>query len=74
MVIIPLKYLSNICRSLDLSLIKCQREFYLSWSKNRIISQVLSTASVPANPPAATVTAKFITGTTFQITPEFMSL
>ena len=33
-VTIPLKYFSNCCRSLDLSLINCEIELDLSWTKD----------------------------------------
>ena len=33
-VVVPLKYLSNFWRSLDLPLISCEIELDLSWSKN----------------------------------------
>ena len=32
-IVVPLKYLSNIWRFLDLSLINCELELDLSWSK-----------------------------------------
>ena len=36
-VTIPLKYLSNFWRSLDLSLLSCEEEFDLKWSKNCVL-------------------------------------
>ena len=45
----PLKYLSNLCRSLDLSLINCEMELDLSWPKDFIISEISRTAAVAAN-------------------------
>ena len=35
-VVIPLKYLSNFWRSLDISLINCEVELILTWSKNYV--------------------------------------
>ena len=35
--IIPLKHLSNFCRSLKIPLINCEIEFILSWSTNCVI-------------------------------------
>ena len=45
----PLKYLSNLCRSLDLPLINCEMELDLSWPKDFIISEILRAAAVAAN-------------------------
>ena len=38
-VFVPLKYLSNFWRCLDLLLINCEIELDLSWSRNCIISE-----------------------------------
>ena len=60
-VVVPVKYLSKFWRSLDLSLINCEIEFHLSWSRYRIISEISRTAAVTrnsnANPPV--LNAKF---------------
>ena len=54
-VLIPLKYLSNFWRYLDLSLINCEIELDLLWLRNYIISEISRTAAVAAelnaNPP-----------------------
>ena len=54
-VIVPLKYLSNFQRSLDLSLINCKLELDLSFSIKSIISKINRIPTVPAdidgNPP-----------------------
>ena len=39
-VVVPLKYLSNFWRFLDLPLINCEIELDLSWSKECIISEI----------------------------------
>ena len=36
-VVIPLKHLSNIWRSLNIPLINCEVELILTWSKNRVL-------------------------------------
>ena len=51
-VVVPLKYLSNFWRSLDLLLITCEIELDLSWSKEAIISEISITLRVPLNPDA----------------------
>ena len=68
---IPLKYLSNLWRSLNLPLIKCAIELDLSWSKECIISETSITSEVPgksdANPPVPGRAAIQKTSATFQI-------
>ena len=39
-VIVPLKYLSNFWRSVDLPLISREKEFDLTWSKDCLISGI----------------------------------
>ena len=73
-VVVSLKYLSNCYRSLDLALINCEIELYLSWLTNCITSELSRTAPVAsnqsANPPvqlsaaAATTSARFQTNAT----------
>ena len=46
-IVIPLKYLSNFWRSLDLPLIECQVEIILTWSKNCVLADM----AVANNPP-----------------------
>ena len=60
-VVIPLKYLSNFWRSLDIPLINCEVELILTWSKNCVLADMLVNA-VP-NPPIVPPT-----GATFKIT------
>ena len=70
-VVVPLKYLSNFWRSLDLPLINCEIELDLSWSKECIISEISKTSRIPgnadANLPVPAVAAIQTTGATFQI-------
>ena len=54
-VVIPLKYLSNFWRSLNIPLINCEVELILTWSKNCVLADM----TVANNPP---------TGLEFQIT------
>ena len=53
-IVIPLKYLSNFWRSLDIPLINCEVELILTWSKNCVLADM----TVANNPP---------TGLEFQI-------
>ena len=72
-VVIPLKYLSNFGRSLDLPLINCEVKLDLSWSRYCIISAVSRTPAVPAIPPVPAVQATQTTGATFELaTQSFM--
>ena len=48
-VVVPLKYLSNFWRSLDLLLINCEMKLDLLWSKYCILSEISRTPAVPAN-------------------------
>ena len=70
-VFVQLKYLSNFWRSLDLSLIKCEIDLDLSWSKECIISEASATPRIPGNPaanPSVEEVAKIqTTSVTFQI-------
>ena len=63
-VVVPLKYLSNFLRYLDLSFINCETELYLPWSKECIISEILRTSAIREN---NRVTATETIGVTFQI-------
>ena len=68
-VVVPLKYLSNFWRSLDLPLINCERELYLKWSKNCVISEISRTfrAFDPKVNLVEYEVGKATTGATFQI-------
>ena len=48
-VVVPLKYLSNFWRYLDITLIICEGEPDLAWSGNLIISKILSNSDVCAD-------------------------
>ena len=56
---VPLKYLSNFCRSLEMPLINCRVELSLRWIENC----VLTTAAIGANAKASGVDS-----VTFKIT------
>ena len=55
---IPLKYLSNFWRSLDLPLISCEKTLILSWYKECVlVGRALRNAPDPQpNPPIAAIT------------------
>ena len=65
--VLPLKYLHNFWRSIDLSLINCEIELDLKWTKNCVISEISKTLAVPVNPPVPAMKATQTTGGTFQI-------
>ena len=48
-VVVPLKYLSNFWRFLDLPVINCEIKLDLPWSKEFIISEISITHAVPGN-------------------------
>ena len=63
-VVVPLKYLSNFCRSFDLSFIKFEIDLDLTWSKYCVICEISTTPEAGgANPADTTLT----TGRAFQI-------
>ena len=68
---VPLKYLSNFWRFLDLPLINCEIELDLSWSKECILSEISITPREAGNPnanlPVPSVAAIQTTEATFQI-------
>ena len=49
-VVIPLKYLSNFWRSLNISLINCEVELILTWSKNCILADMTVRGAEGDNP------------------------
>ena len=67
--VVPLKYLSNFWRSLDLPLISCEIELDLSLSKDCITYQISNTKRLPVttNLRAPTELETLITSATFQI-------
>ena len=46
-IVIPLKYLSNFCRSLDIPLINCEVEIILTWSKNCVLADMKAANNPP---------------------------
>ena len=67
-VVVPLKYLGNFWRSVDLPLINFEIKLDLSWSKEHIISEIsiIPRVSGDANPAVQEV-AVMQTSATFQI-------
>ena len=51
-IVVPLKYLSNFWRSLDMSLINCEVSLTLTWSKNCILTDITMQTERNANPNA----------------------
>ena len=50
-IVVPLKYLSNFWRSLNIPLINCEKELILTWFKNCVlISKATKEANYGANP------------------------
>ena len=46
-IVIPLKYLSNFWRSLDIPLINCEVEIILTWSKNCVLAHMTAANNPP---------------------------
>ena len=65
-VVVPLKYLSNFCRSLDFPLINCEIKLYLSWLRYCIIFEISETSRTFGNPPIQQMTTR-TTSVTFRI-------
>ena len=63
-VVIPLKYLSNFWKSLDISLINCETELILTWTKNCVLADMTVRDAGNNNDPPAIVAP---TGLEFQI-------
>ena len=76
-VVAPLKYLSNVWRSVDLPLVNYEIELDLSGSKDCIISELLSESESNANSapnlPIANLPEASTTGATLQIAINFTS-
>ena len=70
-VVVPLEYLNNFWRSLNLPFINCKVELHMSWPRNCLISKISKTpervTNPAANPAIAHVPARLTTGATFQI-------
>ena len=56
-VVIPLKYLSNFCRSLNIPLINCEIELILTWSKNCVLADMTVRDAQNNNPAIIAPTA-----------------
>ena len=54
-IVIPLKYLSNFWRTLDIPLINCEVEITLTWTKNCILADATVRAAGNNNDPQAIV-------------------
>ena len=65
-VVVPLKYLSNFWRFLDLPFINCEIGLDLRWTKNCVISEISRIVRAFGDPPEQEV-AIATTGATFQI-------
>ena len=64
---VPLKYLSNFCRTPDTPLINCEINLILTWSENCVLSRKATRNADPdANPAIAAINNP--TGATFKIT------
>ena len=57
-VVVPLKYLSNLQRSLDLPLINCETEIDLLYSNECTLSETSITPAVAGNPNVQTREAR----------------
>ena len=67
-VAVPLKYLSNFWRSLNLPLINCEIKLNLSWWRYCVISEVLKTyMAIPNTDPVRYDVATIWNSATFQI-------
>ena len=67
-VVVPLKYLSNFWRTLDLPLINCEIELNLSWSRYCVISEISTVSrAVPNTDPVRCEVTTTINSATFQI-------
>ena len=54
-VVIPLKYLSNFWRTLDIPLINCEIELILTWSKNCVLADMTARTAGNTNDPQVIV-------------------
>ena len=57
-VVIPLKYLSNFWRSLNIPLINCEVEFILTWSKNCVLADMTTRNAQDGNPAVVAPSGK----------------
>ena len=47
-IVVPLKYLSNFCRTLNMPLINCEINLILTWSENFVLTSKATRDAVPA--------------------------
>ena len=45
---VPLKHLGNFCNSLNIPLVNCEVNLISHWSKNCVLTDIITTAAVPA--------------------------
>ena len=72
---VPLKYLSNFWRSLDMPLINCEVSLTLTWSENCVLTDITTQRAKPAqgdNPAREKIDA--LTNATFKITDTKLCL
>ena len=61
-IVVPLKYLSNFWRTVDMPLINCEVNLGLTWSENCALTDIITQAAVPAkggNPTREAINATF---------------
>ena len=51
-IVVPLKYLSNFLRSLNMPLINCEISLTLTWSENCVLTDITTQTATNANPTA----------------------
>ena len=68
-VVIPLKYLSNFWKSLNIPLINCEEELILTWSKNCVLADMAVRPAGNNNDPPAIVAPIVLT---FEITHKII--
>ena len=66
-IVVPLKYLSNFWKTLDMAMIDCEVSLTLTWSKDCVLADLITRNGSPnADPPVAAINA--LTNATFKIT------
>ena len=66
-IVVPLKYLSNFWRTLNMPLVNCKISLNLTWSENCVLtSKATRNADSDADPPVAAI--NYPTNATFKIT------
>ena len=66
-IVVPLKFLSNICRTLEIPIINCEVSLTLSWSENCVITCRATREADPDAVPAV-IGINNPTGASFKIT------